>query len=80
MLTINFQECPKCGGGIDRRNYTEVRGVDRVTKMLYCEFCDVGYEAEFYDDGYVFALHYSARIEPVNLGRFLQRMEDARAA
>ena len=80
MLKIDLQDCPKCGGCIDRRNFTEVRGIDRVTKMLYCDFCDVGYEAEFYDDGYVFALHYSARTEPKNLGRFLQRLADARAA
>ena len=80
MLKIDIQECPKCGGCIERNDFAEVRSPDRVLKMLWCEFCGVGFEAEFYDDGYVFALDYQMRTEPVNVGRFLQRLADARAA
>ena len=80
MLKTDFQECPRCGGMIPREDFAESRVFDRVDKFVYCDFCGIGYEASFYDDGSVFALDYRAATEPIALGKFLQRLVDARVA
>ena len=80
MLSDRTYECPRCGGAIDLENFSEVRLDDRIDRFLRCEHCDVGWESSQYANGDLYVLDYHERTEPVNFGKFVQRLEDARAA
>ena len=86
MLSAVHHQCPNCHGFVDVENFVQARVVNpsthevRTDEFLYCEFCERGYERSVYADGSVYPLEYIHKTEPVNFGKFLQRMEDARAA
>ena len=80
MMTTALQECPRCGGAINRENFAVVEHSDRIDRFMACEFCCVGWEWSEYPDGEVQPLDFHERTEPRAFGKFLQRLEDARAA
>lgn len=80
MQSTEIHTCPRCAGAINREHYAEARFEYYTDRFLYCEFCEMGWETSEYRDGEAFTLEYVARIEPVNFGKFLQRLEGARAA
>lgn len=80
MLKTEIHECPRCSGAISRESYAEKRVDDRTDKYLRCEFCGYGVEVSQYDSGEVYAVDFQERTEPVNYGKFLQRLESARVA
>jgi hypothetical protein len=80
MMRSETHSCPICGGAVNVEHYAVTRQPDREDRFLYCEFCERGFECSLYPDGDVLALDFVRRTEPVNFGKFLQRLEDARAA
>jgi endogenous inhibitor of DNA gyrase (YacG/DUF329 family) len=80
MLTHELHECPRCESPVPREDYARVRIDDRTDEFMHCPFCGYGLEVSRYSDGAIYVLDYQERTEPVNFGRFLQRLEDARAA
>ncbi len=80
MLVMETHHCPECGGAIAREYYAVITADERKTSYLYCDFCDVVWETAIYAGSEVFAVDYRARTEPVNFGKALQRLEDARLA
>lgn len=80
-----IQECPHCGGLINREHFVQFVDEGAVVTMLYCEWCDAGRESmwervarnvlrlEFY-------LDYFARTEPESLGKFLAELRARIAA
>jgi len=80
MLRVELHQCPQCEGVIDRQHFAQVEFVDRVDEHLYCDFCGRGWEVSRYRDGDFFVLDFNERTEPINFGKFLQRLEDARVA
>jgi len=80
------QYCPRCQGAIPREHYVQALPDDfgYFESRLYCEFCGLGLETlwqlrdgEPYEE---FSLTVFGDSEPVNFGKFLQRLEDTRAA
>ena len=86
MLDETLHDCPRCDSPVPREHYarTRVRARDlcssRTDEFLWCEFCGYGIEVSRYPDGEVFAVDFQERTEPVNFGKFLQRLELARVA
>jgi hypothetical protein len=82
----DFQQCPRCGGAINREHFArEPLPHDRKEiTLLYCAYCDFGIETlwSVTDDRHSeeFSLEFDPRKDPVELGKFLQRLHDRRAA
>jgi len=79
-----LHQCPKCHGFISREHAAiEDLVTDQVT-YLYCDFCGFGLETLWHKlpEGLVekFTIEHRATRDPVDLGKFLQRLHDARAA
>lgn len=83
MSFSNIQNCHKCGGALPRENVViHEHANGDVETWTDCEFCGVGREALWSDDHsgrrhLVTTQDYHARTEPINYGKFKQRMEDA---
>ena len=80
MLAHDLHECPRCESPVARDCYARKPCDGCVEEFLHCDFCGYGLEVARYPDGAVYVLDYQERTEPVNFGRFLQRLENARAA
>ena len=80
MLVAELQQCPRCRGTVDVEHFAVALFEDRRDEFLFCEFCAYGIERSVYDSGEVCTLTFRERSEPRAFGKFLQRLEDARAA
>ena len=80
MLATEIQHCPRCGGAINRENNVTAKRDHYDDRFLHCEFCGVGWESSVYADGDWSMLDFNERTEPVQFGKFLQRLEAARVA
>jgi len=80
MLDQKIHECPRCESPVPREHFASRKLEHRVDEFLYCEFCGYGVELSRYPDDGVFALDFQEKTEPVNFGKFLQRLELARVA
>ena len=80
------QSCPRCEGAIAREHYVQLPPDEDgyFETLLYCPFCGFGLESRWkLIDGQPiedFSLTLFAATEPINFGKFLQRLEDSRAA
>jgi hypothetical protein len=79
-MTVDISTCPNCGGAIPREHSAEIRTHWYTETLIYCEFCERGWEFSASRDGEFLSLDYHARTEPVNFGRFLERLDRARVA
>jgi len=81
MSFSGIQQCSRCHGLIARENFAVIDKPACVETLLLCEHCDCGVEAVFEKvDGdlrLAFHVDYQQRTEPVNFGRFIQRLRDA---
>lgn len=80
MIAGTIQQCPRCEGAINRENHAVVEHEDRVDHFMVCDFCCVGWEWSQYEGGEIQPLDFQEKTEPRAFGKFLQRLEDARAA
>ena len=80
MLSPNPQQCPICTGAINRENSTVVHLLDRTVEAMLCEYCKIAWLVETYEDGEVFSLEFHERTEPACFEKFVEELEDARAA
>lgn len=88
---VSHQVCPRCSGAIDTEHFADERMprdaksqvLNRVT-LMYCEFCNVGWETLWVErsDAWAedFTCEFSKASDPVKLGMFLQRLRSARCA
>ncbi len=77
----DIKQCPRCSGYCNREHYAEEPIRDGKITLLYCEFCRRGWETVFRLDGdqYVYDFHAEHSSDrPIELGKFLQRLKDAR--
>lgn len=79
-----IQQCPTCQGAIHREHFVEEWLFDHsVITLLYCAHCDLGIETlwavTLRYPREQFSVEYSRAKDPVKLGKFLQRLHDARA-
>ena len=81
----DFQQCPRCGGAIYREHFAREplpHHCKEIT-LLYCAHCDFGIETLWSVTEYChredFSLEFD-RGDQVELGKFLQRLHDRRAA
>ena len=79
---VQLHYCPNCHGAVNIEHYTEEpdpRGRFVIT-LTYCESCDMGWETVYnlVDDVRVFDFFrkFDIRRNPVELGKFLQRLQD----
>lgn len=84
MIATKVQECPRCGGAVNCEHTATEDLYTHVLTYLYCDFCGVGIETLWKHtpicDEHVLTVHHSGAKDPVELGKFLQRLENARAA
>lgn len=85
MILATVQQCPQCTGCISREHTATEELAEYAVTYIYCEFCSVGIETLWRhtasgNDEEVFTLRHNGQTNPVELGKFLQRLETARAA
>ena len=85
-MIADHQECPQCGGAIHREHFAREplpRHAKEIT-LLYCAHCGHGLETLWSVTGgghqEDFSLEFDRHDDPVELGKFLQRLHDRRAA
>ncbi len=83
MMTTTIYECPRCHGAIELEHFAREPLVPaHEVTMLYCDFCDYGWETLWrVDNGRreEFTLEFCSD-DLLKLGKFLQRLYDRRAA
>jgi len=84
VILAKTQECPRCRGAVNCE-HTAIEDLhSHILTYLYCEFCGLGIETLWKHtptcNEHVLTIHHSGSKDAIELGKFLQRLENARAA
>jgi hypothetical protein len=80
---VQHHECPQCQEPVNAEHFAEEDYPTCVVSLLFCEFCNRGWESIWMKVGGMRSHHMSAEFgadRPTELGKFLQRLKDRCAA